>query len=134
LLTEASAFAAGRRGQLADGAGRASTGRRRRRRAEARRRFRLVVVVVALFVLVVGGLGLTSGRLRAGRLRLSRGRRRDRCRGRGPCRDLGEADAGGRGEREPDNRSDNGAPAESADSFFHGGIPSVRGWLTSLSR
>src|SRR5207244_5303341 len=87
-----------------------------------------------LGALIVCGLGLGPVRICAGRLRLSRGRGCGRSRGRGPCRDLGEADAGGRGEREPDDRSDDGAPAESADSFLHGGIPSVRGSLTFLSR
>src|SRR5512132_4398474 len=106
------------------------------RRLEARRgrdgdRGRLLLAVLLLEVLVVVRLGGLAGEVvlavRRGRQRRARAGSRG---GRGRLRgDLGEADAGGRREGEADDHSDDGAPAESAESSLHVRIPFVCGAL-----
>src|SRR5438034_4097381 len=112
LLTGAFAFAADRARQL----------RRRRRRRDAARAGggQLVVAVLLLelelvVVRVVREVVLVTGRGR----RRSGGRAQGRLGARRRSGDLGEADAGGRREGERDDHSDEGAPAESAESFLH---------------
>src|SRR5262249_13933102 len=118
LLAGAGAFrfAGGRARQLL---------RRRARGQTARGRGRLLVAVrllepavVGLLVPVVLADVFVAGRARLHTRRLRRaadGRRS----GRGLRGDLGEADAGGCREGEPDDHSNEGTPAESAESFVH---------------